>query len=207
MTLPLIPSVAQDIIWRDLHGKTLKRIEIIKHVVSETSRLGMVIGKQSPDKVVKKALSSLAEIGNATKLKHGTGWWQIGPSEPQSMPNTEQNAQSNETPSAMSSCLYVYYYETYKKLATLQNQKHWRCKIGKASNSAKCRVAEQCGTGTPEKPILAFQFLSQDCDSLEKAVHAVLRARGRWLDDTNGREWFLTNPEEVEEICKFIELK
>jgi hypothetical protein len=207
MTLPLIPSVAQDIIWRDLYGKTLKRIDIIKYVVSESSKVGMVIGKQSPDKVVKKALRSLAEVGNATKLKHGTGWWQIGQKDIQSTHETEQKSESNQNIAPICSCLYVYYYETYKKLATLQNHKHWRCKIGKASNSAACRVAEQCGTGTPEKPVVALEWLSHDCDSLEKAVHAVLRARGRWLDDTNGKEWFLTNPQEVEEICKFVELK
>ena len=100
--------------------------------------------------------------------------------------------------------IYVYYYDNYKELASLKNSKIWECKVGRTDVDPISRVVGQAGTCYPEMPHIALVIYCDDSNLLEKAIHDVLRLRNSWLIDSPGKEWFLTSPEEVEEIYNSI---
>jgi len=78
-----------------------------------------------------------------------------------------------------------------------------RLKIGYATNDAVQRISDQIGTGTPDKPMLHIEIKTDDCRALERAIHAVLRFRGRKVVG-GGDEWFKATKDEIVEIYEFI---
>jgi hypothetical protein len=65
------------------------------------------------------------------------------------------------------------------------------------------RIAAQIGTSTPDKPVLKLEIRTDDCTSLEKAIHATLQYRGRKIDG-GGKEWFKTTREEIKNIYEIV---
>src|SRR5260221_10280687 len=78
-----------------------------------------------------------------------------------------------------------------------------RLKIGYATGDTVQRIADQIGTSTPDKPILHIEIKTDDCRALERALHAVLRVRGRKVVG-GGDEWFKATRDEVIAIYEFI---
>jgi hypothetical protein len=78
-----------------------------------------------------------------------------------------------------------------------------RLKIGYATGDTVQRIADQIGTSTPDKPALHIEIKTDDCRALERAIHSVLRVRGRKITG-GGDEWFKTNPDEIIAIYRFI---
>jgi hypothetical protein len=78
-----------------------------------------------------------------------------------------------------------------------------RLKIGYTDGDSVQRIAAQIGTGTPDKPVLLLEIRTDQCRSLERAIHATLETRGRKIMGA-GAEWFTTNREEVLSICQFV---
>ena len=118
-----------------------------------------------------------------------------------------------------SESVYLYYFSAYK-LNSIYYIKYvddshktpiYPCNIGKTIGDVKDRVSDQTGQQLPEKPTIALVVRTDDCDSLETEIHDELKKRGKWLDpafeNVVGREWFLTNPAEVEGIFKSIDEK
>ena len=104
--------------------------------------------------------------------------------------------------------VYVYYYDIYRKFAELNNQIVWECKIGRTDGDPLQRVFSQAGTSYPELPHLALIIRCQTSARLETALHEILRFRNRWIKDAPGDEWFMTSPDEVEEIYfKLLEVE
>ena len=115
--------------------------------------------------------------------------------------------------------VYLYYFPTYREHAIFYMEKNvddsyttpiYRCNIGKTIGDVKDRVRDQIGQQLPEKPKIALIIRTEDCQALEKEIHARLKRDDRWLDpnsgaDVVGVEWFLTNPAEVEGIVESIE--
>lgn len=67
------------------------------------------------------------------------------------------------------------------------------------------RVFGQCkGAGFFEKPEILARWQVKRVAQVEDAVHAVLKARGRWKEDAPGDEWFITTIDEVQSIVSFI---
>lgn len=67
------------------------------------------------------------------------------------------------------------------------------------------RVYGQCkGAGFFERPEILGRWQVKRVAQYEDAVHAVLKARGRWKEDAPGDEWFNTTIEEVTAIVAFI---
>lgn len=78
-------------------------------------------------------------------------------------------------------------------------------KIGKASGDVTARVNAQCkGSATFQQPKILGQWSVKRMSQTEAAVHAVLKARGKWRDTAPGVEWFETTPSEVEGIVDFV---
>ena len=78
-----------------------------------------------------------------------------------------------------------------------------RLKIGRTDGDTVQRIALQITTGTPDKPVLMVEIKTNTCRALERAMHAILEARGKKVDG-GGAEWFKTNRDEVLEIYEFV---
>lgn len=66
------------------------------------------------------------------------------------------------------------------------------------------RVYGQCkGSGFFERPEILGRWQVKRVAQVEDAIHAVLKARGRWKEDAPGDEWFITTVEEVDAILRF----
>lgn len=78
-------------------------------------------------------------------------------------------------------------------------------KIGKASGDVTARVTDQCRkTATFEQPTVLGSWRVSRMSQTEAAVHAVLKARGKWRDTAPGIEWFNTTICEVAAIVDFV---
>jgi hypothetical protein len=78
-----------------------------------------------------------------------------------------------------------------------------RLKIGYTEGDAVQRIAAQISTGTPDKPTLLLVIKTNQCRSLERAIHAILETRGRKIVGA-GTEWFATSRDEVLAIYHFV---
>ena len=92
--------------------------------------------------------------------------------------------------------VYLYYYDTYKRHAQREGRNVWNCKIGYAEKNPEKTIHGQ-KTPMPEKPTIALLLRTDDCKNLEKLIHAALKLLGKHFIDAPGKEWFLTNPDEV----------
>lgn len=102
------------------------------------------------------------------------------------------------------SSIYVYYYDIYKVYAEVKGKSSWECKIGRSDGEPIERILTQAKTSYPELPHVALIIKCLDSYQLEKAIHNILKARGKWLENAPGTEWFNTNPQEIESIYEFI---
>ena len=78
-----------------------------------------------------------------------------------------------------------------------------RLKVGYATGETVQRIADQIGTSTPDKPVLHIEIKTDDCRALERAIHAVLRVRGRKIVG-GGDEWFKATRDEIIAIYQFV---
>ena len=112
--------------------------------------------------------------------------------------------------------VYLYYFPEYK-LSSIYYIKYvddshempiYACNIGKTTGDVIDRVSGQIGQQLPEKARIALIIKTDDCEALEKKIHAELKRRRKWLDpafeNVVGEEWFRTNPTEVEGIVKSL---
>jgi len=79
-------------------------------------------------------------------------------------------------------------------------------KIGlTTATDVETRVFGQCkGSGFFEKPEILGRWRVKRVAQVEDAIHAVLKARGRWKEDAPGEEWFITSTDEIQSIVNFI---
>lgn len=69
------------------------------------------------------------------------------------------------------------------------------------------RVFGQCrGSGFFERPVILGRWQVNRVAQMEDAVHAVLKARGRWKEDAPGDEWFITTVNEIQSIINFVKV-
>jgi T5orf172 domain len=100
--------------------------------------------------------------------------------------------------------IYVYYLPAYRHLAELKGADSWPCKIGRTDRDPFYRILSQLATAFPEPPRIPLILRTDDSQMLETAIHLALVGRGRKIDDAPGDEWFVTNPDEVESVAKYL---
>ena len=99
--------------------------------------------------------------------------------------------------------VYLYYFPTYQLFNKLVLEvPYFPCNIGRTIGDVKDRIRGQMGQQLPERPKIALIIRTDDCEALEKKIHAKLKREK--LENTIGTEWFLTNPVDVEGIVKSI---
>lgn len=210
--LPITPGIIETITVELFNGKTIKRDEIINKVLDyHVSKGGLQPIAQDFPRSIKTALSSLKEKGNAVNKSHG--FWHISKSDsPTVIPDeTEENVRgpideiSTQTVYGKGPfAVYLYYFPSYKDLATFQGKKTWPCKIGRTDQDPLARVLSQVSTALPEKPYIEFIVKTKNSSQLEKMIQSVLTLREKQIEESPGTEWYNKNPDEVLEIIKFV---
>jgi hypothetical protein len=79
-----------------------------------------------------------------------------------------------------------------------------RLKIGLTAGDTVQRIVAQISTSTPDKPVLLLENRSDDCNSLERAIHAILEYRHAKIIG-GGKEWFTASRDQVAAIYRSIE--
>ena len=77
-------------------------------------------------------------------------------------------------------------------------------KVGMTAVDVQQRVLSQCkGAAAFDNPKVLGSWKVSRVAHVEKAVHKVLAARGRWREQVPGSEWFDTTLEEIQAIIDF----
>jgi T5orf172 domain len=78
-----------------------------------------------------------------------------------------------------------------------------RLKVGSTEADTLQRIAAQIGISTPDKPVLYMEIRTNGCRLLERAIQAVLDAKGHKIAG-EGAEWFRVNRDKILAIYQFI---
>lgn len=203
----LRPSIMKEIMISELYGKRFKRVEAIS--VSKKYHFehgGNVDETKNYVSVFKGACRQLKARYNIQSI--GYGQWILNSDEKENaeilIVEEEKDGKvcwpfSEEIGEGKFS-VYVYYYDTYKKYASLCHEEFYPCKIGRTDISHVDRIIGQAGTCYPELPVCALLIKCSDSALMENAIHNILKIRGKWLDSAPGKEWFKTNIEEIKSI-------
>lgn len=186
---PLTQSIAEEIISAKTYTSGSSITVIAKHVGETHKKSGGFPADKDLEGIVKQALQILSYSGKANRISRDT--WMIPQYSYQRIFGSGKH------------WVYLYYFSTDKKEAESNDKSVWRCKIGKAAKNPEDRVKAQT-RGVPVPPRIALFLRTDKRSALETAIHGILTLRGRHLAKLQGKEWFLTNPEEVEKIYDFI---
>ena len=96
--------------------------------------------------------------------------------------------------------VYVYYSPNDKKLALLEGKDRWECKIGFSSSDPIQRIIDQgVQTSVSREPIVGLLVRTDNGYYTESLLHKRLYQH-KVKSGIGGNEWFLTSPDEVENI-------
>ena len=99
--------------------------------------------------------------------------------------------------------VYGLYDEHQKDDARAKGEDRWRVKVGKTrGRSPYDRIYD--GAFLPDKLLWGVGIWTDNPDGDERLLQAALEARGRRYEGTGGREWFVTNPQEIAEVYRSI---
>lgn len=114
------------------------------------------------------------------------------PSRPQgSVPDLEVHHESGEG----SGAVYFYYFPAY-----VTQDGPFPIKVGMSERDPRVRICQQIGTGHPERPVVHRIHYTDDPRAMERLLHSALRLGGKTHEESVGVEWFLTRPEEIDDV-------
>ena len=212
--------IAKDLIPELFAGKQGSLQEIYEAVHEHHTKLGGMpaVAKNPVKSTCGKALADLHSQGAADSPgKSGPGGvWTVhfkpAPTpEPTREKPTTGGIEPLETlydePGRAESC-YAYYYPAYRELAELRGDDRWPIKFGKTEDgdSAAARVFGQTSsTNICERPVFEIEVKCDSADLYEKVIHKMLKNRGLHMKDAPGKEWFMTNPDELKGLIEDFE--
>ena len=203
----LTPRIAQHLIIELFTGQTVQKQEMMR-VVAETHReRGGLSSRARIHDPVTLALSKMKREGRANNPNPGEGNWFI-PSSPEggegvddeSVSSEETDLDSERIVGSGKGSVYLYYFPAYKRLAELQGEDVWACKIGKSRYDAIDRVRSQTRTALPEYPKVGLIIKTDELRLMETTIQNILKLQGKQKQDAPGTEWFVTSPNEVEQV-------
>ncbi|MCX6921767.1 MAG: GIY-YIG nuclease family protein [Verrucomicrobia bacterium] len=211
--LPLTPGIAVHLVLELFAGRITERHKIIDAVVrAHRERGGLDSKAQDTPRMVKKALSDMERDGLAENPSYGQ--WKVKSAKPDIAAIVPTEVQIDEAAASVPApelvtgigedSVYLYYFESYRRLAEIEGRRLFPCKIGRTERDPLLRVLSQSSTALPEFPRVARLFRTNDGSALEAAIHSILSLRGREIEDSPGTEWFLTSPDEIDGIVRFV---
>ncbi len=201
--IELTPTVFQELLIKLFDGKQFSRKEAINTITKYHAYNGGILNKSSYISVFKKASQKLKNSGISNI---GYGVWKLTYTIKETKIYKPQNNQkqllisSDKNIGTGKNAIYVYYYDSYKKLSELQGKEFWECKIGRTDINPISRIIGQASTSYPELPHIALIIYCDNSGLLERTIHDILKIKQRWLSNSPGKEWFFTSPEEIEQI-------
>jgi hypothetical protein len=210
---PLTPGIAAELVLDLFAGRITERHKIVDAVVrAHQERGGLDSRAKDTSRLVKKALSNMERNGLAENPSFGQ--WKIKPTSSDSAATVPTEIQNEEVIASAPTAeivtgegddsVYLYYFESYRRLAEIKGNRLFPCKIGRSERDPLLRVLSQSSTALPEFPRIARLFKTNDGSALEAAIHSILSLRGMEIEDSPGTEWFLTSPDEIDSIVRFI---
>ena len=202
---PLTPKIAQHLIQEIFVGQTVQKQEIMR-VVDETHRERD--GRPSRARFhhpVTMALSQMKRSGLVDNPSQGV-WFILASRQDdesvddESVSSEEINLDSERTIGSGEASVYLYYFPAYKRLAELQGEDVWACKVGKSRYDAIDRVRSQTRTALPEYPKVGLVIKTDRLRLMETTIQNILKLQGKQKQDAPGTEWFITSPSEVEQV-------
>ncbi len=157
-------------------------------------------------KIMRLSKETATELINSVAEKHGIDLSELKGSLTPRRKNTIPNSDlvPERTIGSGNSSVYLYYYPQYRESSESKGEKVWECKIGRTIHGeADGRIRGQA-TGLPESPKIGLHIKTDRPKEIERIIHGILKVRRKHIEEAPGREWFLTSPNEVEEIYKFI---
>ena len=201
--LELTPAIFKELLIELFDGKQFDRSTAVDIVLKHHANNGGKLSKPSYIQTFKKACAYLKDNG---LINVGYGVWRLNyEKDDTEIVQTTSKKESisysvdKEIGSGEKS-IYVYYYDSYKKLAESKGQNTWQCKVGRTDVDPISRIIGQAGTCYPELPHVALVIYCDDSALLERTLHSILKMRNKWLTDSPGKEWFMTSPKEIEDI-------
>lgn len=199
----LTPNIFRELLIQFFDGKQFRRQDAVVEITRYHVEHGGLLEKAEYNSTFKKAAEYLKEEGLENVV---VGVWRLCYKESAAevvSPVKQTDVISYRADKEIGfgkSSVYVYYYDSYKELAELKGNKSWECKVGRTDVDPISRILGQAGTCYPEFPHVALIIYCEDSSLLEKVIHSVLKFKNRWLENAPGKEWFITSPEEIEDI-------
>lgn len=200
----LMPSIFSDLLIEKFDGKRFKRKDAIHLIMNYFANQGGLIDGVDGVSVFKRASSKLKNNG---LVNPAYGIWQLNYKKAGvkvvEASSTTTNKFNIEIGTGNQS-VYVYYFDVYRRLALVNEEKEWSCKIGKTNDSPYFRILNQEKTVFPEEPVLAILIHTNNSTKYECTIHSILDFKGKKMKSP-GNEWYMTNIEEILKIVHFME--
>ena len=161
-------------------------------------------------RITEKALTRLSENGRVQQIskneweKHELWDW-LGDKQPKRI-----SEEKWRIPPACQQILgkgkgwvYLYYFDREKAEAQDQGKEVWPCKIGRTEREPEKRIQEQMDEDS-DIPVIALLLGTDKPKVLERTIHGILTLWDVHLKREQGKEWFLTSPNEVIDIYRLI---
>ena len=196
----LTPRIAQHLIIELFTGRTVQKQEIMR-IVDETHReRGGLSPRAKFKNPVTLALYNMTREGLVENPSQGYCLILSTTQEDDSMDPEPGNLEPEKIIGSGKQSVYLYYYPAYQRLAELQGEERWGCKIGKAKNDPLIRISSQTRTALPEYPTVGLIIKTDEFALMETTIQNILKLQGKHIQNAPGTEWFLTSPSEVETV-------
>lgn len=190
--MPAAPTTMEPWILQALTNGPMPRAKVLETIKPLASGHGF----HCTIAALKKAGSRLKLGGKIYSPR--IGWWALSTTNASATANTRSAIRVLREIGGGNEDVYVLQVDDEVAKAKAIGQRGWRCKIGRSRDAANVRLSDK---SLMEKGLeYGLVIHCNDAKHVEGAIHAVLKARGRWKQDMPGKEWFNTSPEEVENI-------
>ena len=198
---PLTPRIAQHLILELFAGQTVQKQEMMRIVEETHQKRGGLPSQAQRNNPVTLALYNMRQEGQATKLAENNNWLiSSSTQDDDSVDSEPDNLEPEKIIGSGKQSVYLYYYPAYRRLAELQDEEVWACKIGKAKNDPLIRISSQTRTALPEYPTVGLIIKTNEFALMETTIQNILKLQGKHIRNAPGTEWFLTSPSEVERV-------
>ena len=196
----LTGTIAEPLILELFDGRTdVPTREIIEEVTKLHLSQGGLPQTTPKTQAVTVGLSRLKRVVPKKGNNPNQGFWTINSAgievDISAIPASVDRKEDTLTVGQGSSTVYLYYFPEYKK------GEYYPCKVGKTdADDVLGYVVNQAGAALPEKPKIGLLIKTDNPNGVETGIHGLLDDKGRRKTDAPGREWFVTNTDEVKHL-------
>lgn len=193
-SIPLVGAAVREIILELYAGKDpVSQKQIREDVLDYHLKNGGKPPEAKLENMISFAVQRLRDKKCAEKV--AKGYWRFFPDDPK--PSVTEMIGDG------SGWVYVYYFPTHRQNAVSKGKSSWECKIGQTDGDPHQRIKDQIGKSPvsfPEEPEIPLLIKTDSPKEVEKAIHGILTALGKYMKKAPGNEWYITSPDEVKNL-------